>query len=339
MHTRGKNWRAYVLAVVCVLAIASNAQSFDSPKPGPSDSISTVVVDVDVVNVFFNVRDHDQPVRELKPEDFQLYEDRRPQSIRYFSAESQQPLTLAILVDSSSSQTNVLSKQTEVGRRFLQQVLTPADEALVVGFDSRVQMHQDFTQSHDNLIAALARGSQGTTGSTTAFDSLPVPLTRSTALYDAIVGTSKHRMSTRSGHKAMLILTDGQDMGSRQTAKQAIEAAQRADTICYVLLIGDKNEMASAAYQGIQRMKELTHETGGRMILVGGDMKKLEHSFNEISDELRHFYSLAYTSDRKEKKGEYRAIQLKSRHGYKVQARKGYYAVPPPKPAMAEALY
>lgn len=301
------------------MAVAAQGQSFAAAKSGPSDSVSTVVVDVDVVNVFFNVRNHDQRVRELRPEEFQLYEDKRPQNIRYFSAESQQPLTLAILVDSSSSQTNVLSRQMEVGRRFLEQVLTPEDEALVIGFDSRVQMYQDFTQSHDNLMAALARGSQGTTGSTEPFDSLPIPVTRSTALYDAIVGTSKHRMSARSGHKAMLILTDGQDMGSRHTSRQAIESAQRADTICYVLLVGDKNEMESSAYQGLQRMKELTHETGGRMILVGSDLKKLESSFNDISDELRHFYSLAYTSDRKEKNGEYRAIQLKSKHGYKVQ--------------------
>jgi VWFA-related protein len=296
-----------------------------------------MVVDVDVVNVFFNVRSHDHLVRELTPEEFKLFEDDRPQAIRYFSAESQQPLTLAIMLDSSSSQTTVLNKQLAVGERFLQQVLTRQDEAMVLGFDSRLQVHQEFTHSLDNVIAALARGLQGTTGET-ELESPTIPKERSTALYDGIVAVSRLRMQPRIGHKAMVILTDGQDMGSGHTAKQAIEAAQRSDTICYVLLIGDKNEMASTDYKGIERMRELTNETGGRMVLVGNDAKKLEASFNTISDELRHFYSLAYTPDRKTKNGEYRRISLKSKHNYRLQARKGYFATPREKKPQLEAM-
>jgi VWFA-related protein len=216
-------------------------------------------------------------------------------------------------------------------------VLTSEDEAMVLGFDSRLQVHQDFTKSAENIIAALARGLQGTTGDSD-FEGASVPQGRSTALYDGIVAASQHRMQQRQGHKAMLILTDGQDMGSRHTAKEAIEAADRADTICYVLLIGDKNEMASADYKGVQRMQQLTTATGGRMVMVGNDAKKLEKSFNEISEELRHFYSLAYVPDRKQKNGEYRHISLKSKHHYKLQARKGYFATPREKKSDLEAM-
>lgn len=337
MRIRAKLW-ATCFSVLTSLSVvvAASGQNFAPTRSLPSSANNdTLVVNVDVVNVFFNVHDHGSLVHDLNADEFKVFEDNRPQSIRFFSAESQ-PLILAILLDSSSSQTNVLNKQLAVGERFLHQVLTPDDEALVLGFDSRLQMHQDFTKSLDNVIAALTRGLQGTYGESD-LETGTLPRGRSTALYDGIVAVSNRRMRERTGHKAMLILTDGQDMGSRHTAKQAIEAAERADTICYVLLIGDKHEMANAHYQGVQRMEELTAATGGRMVLVGNDPKKLESSFNQISDELRHFYSLAYTPDRKEKHGEYRHISVKSKHGYKLQARKGYYAAPKGKSPDMEA--
>lgn len=335
MGFRARYWAACLFFVLGAGTIALG-QNFASARPSPSSEASdTLVVNVDVVNVFFNVHDHGKLVRDLNADEFKVFEDERPQSIRFFSSESQ-PLTLAILLDSSSSQSNVLNKQLAVGERFLHQVLTPEDEALVLGFDSRLQMHQDFTKSLDNVIAALARGLQGTNGESD-LETGSVPRSRSTALYDGIVAVANRRMRERSGHKAMLILTDGQDMGSRHTAKQAIEAAERADTICYVLLIGDRHEMASVVYQGVQRMQELTTATGGRMVMVGSDSRKLEKSFNEISEELRHFYSLAYSPERKEKRGEYRHISVKSKHGYRLQARKGYYATPKEKRPELEA--
>lgn len=329
MFFRGRRLVASFLACAWILAIAVQAQSVAPGGPVPQDATdNTVVVNVDVVNVFFNVRARDQLLRELGPQEFRLFEDNRPQEIRFFSAESQQPLTLAILVDSSSSQRTVLNKELEVGEQFLHQVLTPDDEALVLGFDSQIQLHQDFTNAPDNLIAAMSRALQGTAETTVSFDPQKIPKGRSTALYDAIVATTRQRMQQRTGHKAMLILTDGQDNGSRRTSLEAVEAAERSDVICYVLLVGDRREMASTDYRGIDRMNELAQATGGRMIMVGNDMEKLERSFNDVSDELRHFYSLGYMPDRKQKSGEYRKITLKSKHGYKVQARKGYYAVP-----------
>jgi VWFA-related protein len=320
------------LFLACVWAVTVVAQPPHSGSPTPAKFADTVVVDVDVVNVYFNVWSNSGLVQGLNSQDFRVYEDGRPQEIRYFAAESQQPLTLALLVDSSSSQKNVLDKELDVGTRFLQQVLRPNDEALVVGFDSQVQIHQDFTGSPEELATALANALKGTTAQTELFDSANIPKARSTALYDAIAATAQKRMQQRTGHKAMIILTDGQDMGSRHPVLEAMEAAERSDTICYVLLIGDKREMASVGYHGVERMRELANATGGRLIMVGNAMEKLEPSFNEISAELRHYYNLGYTPDRRQKHGEYRKITLKSTHGYKVQARKGYYATVREKP-------
>ena len=136
----------------------------------------------------------------------------------------------------------------------------------------------------------------------------------------------------------MIILTDGQDMGSRTTLAQAIEAAVRADTICYVLLVADKNVIGNADYHGEQRMKDLTSRTGGRLIFVGSDLNRLQKSFSDVATELRHHYTLAYTPSKREPDGKYRTIRLRTRRGFHVQARKGYYATPPERRLVTEAI-
>lgn len=331
--------RAALVAVVVLFGLFSPDLEGQSPSVPPPPEIidETISFDVDLVDVYFTAREKNQLVRQLNQDEFKVFEDGREQQIRYFTADSQQPLSLAILVDSSTSQEHVLDKQLDVGRHFLQQVLRPGDEAMVLGFDSRLQVQQEFTHSPDQIAAALERALKGTTAS--QLESGNLPPFRSTALYDAIVAIATRRMRQRHGHKVILILTDGQDIRSRNSAKQAVEAAERTDAGCYVLLIGDKNEMASTSYKGIDRMLELTRATGGRMILVGKDPLKLQKSFDEISEELRHLYTLSYSPDRKEKKGEYRQIKVKSQHGYKLQARKGYYATPNEKKPELEARH
>jgi VWFA-related protein len=324
---------------VCLLSLPAANQTAITAKREPAEKLieDSIVVDVNVVNVFFNVRSGDRLVRDLKASDFQLFENGRPQEIRYFSSDSQEPLSLAIMVDSSTSQSRVLEQQQDIGRRFLQEILLPGDEAMVVGFGSFVQMHQDFTEAQENLLAALARASQGDTERTPLLDPGALPFRRSTALYDAVASTSRRRMGGRRGHKAMIILTDGQDMGSRTTINEAIEAAVRADTICYVLLVADKKVVGNVDYHGREWMKELTSETGGRLIFVGSDLNRLQESLSEVATELRHHYTVAYTSSNKELDGSYRTIRVRTHRGYEVQARRGYYATSPRRRLVPEA--
>src|SRR5262249_25492366 len=131
------------------------------------------------------------------------------------------------------------------------------------------------------------------------------------------------------GRKAMILLTDGEDQGSRLKIKDAIEAAQKADTICYVLLIADRGFYGFGGFGGDSAMKKLTEETGGRMIEVGNKPEKLRQAFEQISQELRSQYNIGYTSTNTNLDGAFRKIEIKPKQGeYKIQARSGYYAIP-----------
>ncbi len=325
-------WTKFLLcaALACFASVAP-AQHPAAAAADPAVADEKFAVDVNVVNVYFQVRERDKIKSGLTVNDFELFEDDRRQNISFFSNEIQ-PLTLAIMVDSSTSQSRVLAREAEIALRFLRQVVTPIDVGMVVGFDSRIQLQQKFTSDPELLSAALVRSSAGTSRESPELEapsrarkSLTV---RSTALHDAIVGVSNRYLAKRIGHKALLILTDGDDRGSHLNAGEAIKAAQLADVICYVLLLGDKNFTSSPAYKGQELMANLARSTGGRMIVVGKDEEKLQRSFDEISRDLRHYYSLGYVSDRKDMHGEFRKIKLKSRQGYHIQARRGYFAAP-----------
>jgi VWFA-related protein len=150
----------------------------------------------------------------------------------------------------------------------------------------------------------------------------PVPISRpkGTLLYDGVYLAGNEILSRQVGRKAMVILTDGVDQGSRLRLKDAIEAAQKADSICYVLLISDPHYGSDAHDMG-----QLAEQTGGRLITVNNP-DKLGKAFREISDELRSQYSIGYTPTNEKHDGSFRRIELKSKNGYKVQARRGYYA-------------
>ena len=283
-------------------------------------------VDVDVVDVFFNVKQRNKFVENLTKDDFELKENDRKQEIRYFSAETHAPLSLGMLIDTSDSESPMLPREHEVAKRFLDTVLTEGDEGLIVSFDSYVDLKQEFTGDHSLLLNAISLARKENSRKTTAIDPGPVPKLRSTALYDSIAGVALYRFAERLGRKAMIIITDGQDMGSRNSAKEAIDAALKSNTICYVLLVGDNNYMATADYVGIKSMNYLTSETGGRVILLDHKLKNLEKALLDIAAELRHHYSIGYSPLDRSHRGEYRRISIRSRHGYKIQSRRGYFA-------------
>ena len=253
-------------------ALAAPAQQSSSqPASDQQDSnqsVSTLQVNVNVVNLFFNVKDkHGTLIPDLKRDDFKVIEDGRQQTIKYFTAETDQPLTLGILIDSSVSQQRVLPMEQEVGAAFLNEVLRPKDEAFVISFDVNVDLLQDFTNSSRLLRTALNQAKingGGGCGGVPGLGGGPVPCTnpKGTLLYDAVYLAGHDKLSSEVGRKAMIILTDGEDQGSQETIRQAIEQAQKADSICYVLLIADRGFYGMGGYSGDRSMKELAQETG-----------------------------------------------------------------------------
>jgi VWFA-related protein len=294
--------------------------------------------DVGVVNIFFNVKDkHGALVPDLTKDDFQLFEDGKPQTIKYFRLAADQPLTLGMLIDTSASQEGVLAQEKDAGSEFLRNTLQKNDLAFVISFDVNVDLLQDFTNSTRDLNDALVHTKINSGGNSPVPGPFggqgPIPQTsapRGTLLYDAIYLASNEKLANEVGRKAMIILTDGQDQGSRERIADAIEAAHKADAMCYVILIADRGFYRgfSMGYSGDREMRKLAEETGGRVIDVGNNEKKLREAFSQISNELRTQYNIGYTSTNTKRDGSFRRIQIKTKNGeYKVQARAGYYAV------------
>ncbi len=299
-------------------------------------SMETFKVNVNVVQLFFNVKDkRGALIPTLAKDDFEVLEDGKPQNIKYFTAESNLPLTLGMLIDSSGSQQRVLEMEKEVGSAFLKDILRPKDLAFVISFDVNVDLLQDFTNSARELSAALDKAKINTGGGGSSLPGLgggPVPTAnpRGTLLYDAVYLASHDELAHEVGRKAMIILTDGEDQGSQSNVKDAIEAAQKADAIVYILLIADRGFYGPfGGYSGDSAMKKLAGETGGRVIEVGNKMEKLKSAFDQISQELRSQYNIGYTPINSKLDGSFRKVEIRTKDkGYKVQSRNGYYAMP-----------
>ena len=295
--------------------------------------MQTLRVEVEVVNVFFNVKDkRGALIPSLTRDRFQVYEEGAQQTIKYFAAESDQPLTLGLLLDTSGSVRWVLDAEKQVGMAFLNEVIGPKDLAFLISFDVNVDLLQDFTNSKSRLRQAFERARINTGGGGGVVipggGGNPVPTSKprgGTKLFDAVYLATREKLASEVGRKAIIILTDGQDEGSYYDLKQAIEAAQKGDALCYVLLITDRGFYGGHPYYGEGDMEKLTEQTGGRMIRVE-KMEKLREAFDQIAQELRSQYSIGYTPANTTRDGGFRRIQIKSLDGYKIQARQGYYA-------------
>ena len=302
---------------------------------------TTLKVNVNLVSNYFSVRDkHNGLVSTLTKQDCTILEDKVPQTIKNWAAETDQPLTLGILLDTSGSQQNVLPLEQETGSAFLKRVLRSQDEAFLVSFDVDVDLLQDFTNSASQLSRAMNKAEINTAGGNGAggvpgIGQGPVPVhgtPKGTLLYDAVVLASNEKMRTENERKAMILLTDGGDQGSHYKLADAVAAAQKANAIIYVLLIADRGFYGgmSFGYNGPAEMKRLAEQTGGRMIDVGNNGPKMEAAFKQIEDELRTQYVASYTPTNTKLDGSYRKLDIECNgDGLKVQSRKGYYAVAP----------
>ena len=319
---------------VFVLALLWQAPGFAQQPSGQGQSSPTQQQgeppvfrkNVNLVTVYFNVKDkHGALVPNLTKDAFQLTEEGKPQTIKYFSAESNQPLTLGILIDSSGSMQNMLPEEKIVGSDFLRSVITDKDLAFVLSFDISVDLLQDLTSDVHQLSRGLDKArinvGSGGGGGVPGIGQGPIPIShpKGTLLYDGIFLASDEMLSKQVGRKAVVVLTDGVDQGSHEKLKDSIEAAQKADTICYVLLISDPRYGSDP-----HDMSQLAEQTGGRMITVNNP-NKLGDAFKQISNELRSQYSIGYSPSDPRHDGSFRKIEIKAKD-LKIQARKGYYA-------------
>ena len=309
----------------------------------PDEPVTTLKVDVNLVNLFFTVKDKNNAlIPHLTKDDCSVQEDKTPQTLKHFQAEVNQPLTLGILLDTSGSQQRVLPLEQEFGSQFLSRVLKTKDEAFLISFDVDVDLLQDYTNSAHMLERAMNKAEINTAGGNGSagipgIGQGPVPTQgapKGTLLYDAVYLSSNDKLSKETGRKAMIILSDGEDQGSRVKIQQAIEAAQKSNVIIYGILLADRAGYGNFGfgYNGDSAMKRMADETGGRLINVGNNGKKLEAAFQQIEDELRTQYVAAYTPTNAKADGTYRKVAVSCKdhnEDLKVQVRKGYYALAP----------
>jgi VWFA-related protein len=311
-----------------------------APGPAPDDHpVTTLKLNVNLVDVIFTVKDQaGNLVPHLTRDDCTVSEDKAPQTLKNFVAESHQPLTLGILLDSSGSQARVLPLEQDAGSQFLERVLKPKDEAFLLSFDVNVDLLQDLTGDQRLLARAMRKAEINTAGGN---GSAGVPgagggtvpaigKPRGTLLYDAVYLAATQLMIQETGRKAMILLTDGEDRGSQTKINEAIAAANRYNIMVYAILITDRGFYGELGYSGFLAMKRMTEETGGRLIDVGNNGKKLEAAFQQIEDELRTQYVASYTPSNSKMDGAFRKLSVECRgDGMKVQVRKGYFATGP----------
>lgn len=295
------------------------ALGWHAPAQDPPAGNTPIKVDVDVVNILCTVYDRRGAlVTDLKQEDFKIFENGKPQQIRYFARETNLPLTLALLLDVSGSVQHFVELEKDTAARFLEAVLRPDDQALLMGFSSTIILWQDLTPSAPRLKAALQRlravPFKGLPG-----EGQPMP---STLLYDAVQAAANEKLKNVAGRKAMVIISDGLDNGSSIKQDAAIAAVQATNTVVY----GICYESGQGGLFGCSYLKSLSEATGGRMFQVGKKLS-LQEIFKIIEDEMRSQYALGFVPSNRAHDGKFRRLEVKvAQKGFRVQTRRGYYA-------------
>jgi VWFA-related protein len=353
--------RRMFLAVAAAGAVSG--QDSRPPEPAAASSDARFSTDVKVVNVLATVRDKQgKIVSDLTKDDFELLEEGHPRTIRYFARETDLPLTLGLLVDTSLSQRRVLGEEKDASRRFVEKVLREdRDQTFLIHFDHDTELLQDLTSSRAKLERSLDDVSLpddgrpqwrngGGGGYPGGGGGNPNGGRRSnqpgTTLYDAVYLASNELMRKRMGRKALILLTDGVDNGSKVSLPEAIESAQRSDTLVYsILFTGEEQQAASpfggGGYGGRRRgggfpppqaqrpdgrktLQQMSRETGGGFFEVTRKLS-IDQIYDRIEEELRNQYSLGFTPDNTDNFGFHRIAVTIKQKGLIVQTREGYY--------------
>lgn len=280
--------------------------------PG-QEAETRITLDVTRVNVLFTVTDKKgRFITDLGRDDFDIVENKKQQTIQEFTAESDLPLRLAVLVDTSNSIRTEFKFEQEAAIRFMQSVLRPnADRMMLVGFDSTVALISDLT----NDMRALEKGIRSMRPG------------GGTSVYDAIYFAAKDKLMLDQPRdkfrRALILISDGDDTESRYTRDQALEMAQKADVVIYAISTNTKRD----DQDGDKVLRYLTEETGGQAFFPF-KVEDLDQSFENIANELRHQYNIFYRPEPLKTDGLYHPVQVrtKSRKDVVVRARKGYYA-------------
>ena len=324
-----------ILTVFALAATLSAQPPHPAQTPKAEDEgLAAISVDVDVVSILASVRDkRGGLVANLEKNDFTVLEDGKPQTIKYFTRETDLPLTIGLLIDVSRSQENLIDTERRAASAFFSQVLQKKDEAFLISFGEESELLQDYTTSARLLTTAMGdlKVSSGVGG----FGPGPVPTVgqaRGTVLYDAIYLASGEKLKGEVGRKCLVVITDGVDEGSKVPIEEAIEAAQKADVVIYSIDYSDSafyGGLFGAFGGGYSALKRMSEETGGHVYQV--DSKHpLDSVFKELQDEMRSQYSIGYTPTNDNKDGSYRKLDIRTTDkSLKVQARKGYYAIKP----------
>jgi VWFA-related protein len=294
---------------------------------------NTLKVEVSLVNILFSVRDKKGGlVGNLNKDDFKVLEDGKEQEVKFFNRETDLPLTIGLLIDVSASQMNLIDIEKNAAYQFFGSVLRKQDLAFLISFGEDSELLQDYTNSPKLLRAGLdgLHVSSGVGG----FGPGPVPTIsqpRGTVLYDAVYVASADQLKGQVGRKVLVLITDGEDEGSKYKISQAIEAAQKADAIIYGFYYVDRGFYMSRGMVfgggSDSALRQMSEDTGGHVFHV--DRKTtLQQAFEQLQDEMRSQYAIGYTPVNPAKDGTFRKIEIKTTNrDWKVQARKGYYAV------------
>lgn len=316
-----KPWLAFAIFALCLPVFAQ-----DEPQ---EDTV--ISVDVQVVNILATVRDKDGVlVSNLSKDDFELYEDGVKQDIKYFSNQADLPLTIGLLVDTSVSQQDLIFDERSAGYRFFDKVLrVEKDLAFLMSFDIDVELLQDLTAAKSLLQDGLERLEvQGATGGVVTPGTVPQngkPV--GTAMFDGIYLASGEMLKGQVGRKALVLVTDGYDYGSKVSIDEAIESAQRADAIIFSVRYYDPRFYQGAAVIGGGRgdLRQLSKSTGGETYEVRRK-QSLDQIFDDINNVVRNQYAIGYTPKRDLSEPGFRKIELKLKNKrLEAQTREGYY--------------
>jgi VWFA-related protein len=347
--------RRSFLAVAAAGAFSTRSARAQAPA---ADSDAKFSTDVKVVNVLATVRDKQgKIVSDLAKDDFDLQEEGRPQVIRYFSRETDLPLTLGLLVDTSLSQRRVLDEEKDASRRFIEKVLREErDQTFLIHFDHDTELLQDLTSSRAKLERAMDQvqlpddarpqfGGGGGGGGYPGGGGRRRGGGPGTTLYDAVYLASDELMKKRMGRKAVILLTDGVDNGSKISLAQSIESAQRSDTLVYSIWFTGEEQQPVQSYPGgfgrrrgggfppVQQqyrpdgkkiLQQMSRETGGGFFEVSKKMS-IDQIYDRIEEELRNQYNIGFTPDKTDNFGFHRIMLTVKQKGMMVQTREGYY--------------
>lgn len=303
-----------VVCALCGVLLAGLLPAQQTPPAGAEPAMDApITFDVTRVNVLFSVTDRrGRFVTDLTKEDFEVYENKKSQEVLEFTAETDLPLRLAILVDTSNSIRERFRFEQEAAIGFLNEALRPGqDRAIIVGFDSIPEIQTELTDNLEDLSGALREMRPG----------------GGTALYDAIFYSCRDRLGKDQPlykfRRAMVILSDGEDTQSLKTRDQALELAQKTDVVIYTI----STNISRRATTGDKVLRYFAEETGG-LSFFPFKVEDLEQSFKNIANELRHQYNLYYRPEPLKTDGSYQRIDLRvaNRKNLQVRARKGYYA-------------